>query len=490
MGLSSTASSRTEENTLSRSEPMKIDTFSKQVSFQCEEEISQLEDKDGFTYDEGGLSAWSVTLGSFIGILPTWGLYFSAGIIQTYIASHQLGNVPTSTISWIFSTYNFFVLSSTMFSGVYFDKYGARKPLILGSILFVGGMFVVAISKKVWHFVLSLSFGVGIGSGILTSPFLGCVCHYFYKRRALATAVAINGGSIGGIIFPLMLRSLYDKLGFEWAIRMVGFISVGCFSVAIFLVREDPLKLMKEHSKNQDKKKISLKRIYALIIDCFDYKALANSTFLCCTLGTCLAELATGTTLTYIASYCVAMGYSENNSFLVIIALNSMSIIGGYFYSFIADKVLGRFNVMIIINFSLGIVSLILWLPFGSKSKNVMYAFGLVYGFFYGSLLNLAPVCCGQISRTDQFGKRYATMYSLVSIFFLIGLPISGAIIGDGKLHNYNGFIIYSALLSIISSIFFLLSKSFAVNKYDSSSQNETSSRLYVTVYKNTLKRF
>ena len=182
------------------------------------------------------------------------------------------------------------------------------------------------------------------------------------------------------------------------------------------------------------------------------------------TLGCCLAELSTGATLTYITSYCEEVGYRERDSFYIITVLNALSIIGGYGCSLLADVLLGRFNVMILINVMLGVVNLVIWLPFGFQGRGVMYGYAVVWGLLYGSLMNLAPVCCGDITRVDQFGRRYSTMYFLVGVTFLAGIPMTGAIIGKGSLQSYNNAIIFFSALSIASGILYLLSKLFALN--------------------------
>jgi hypothetical protein len=43
---------------------------------------------------------------------------------------------------------------------------------------------------------------------------------------------------VGGTVFPVMLQSLYDKVGFVWGIRILALICMFCMSVSIALVRE------------------------------------------------------------------------------------------------------------------------------------------------------------------------------------------------------------------------------------------------------------
>ncbi|AGO11681.1 AaceriADL095Wp [[Ashbya] aceris (nom. inval.)] len=431
-------------------------------------------DKDGFVYPDGGTKAWLVTLGALLGILPTWGMFFVAGTIENYIAHNQLAHESTSRISWIFSVFNCLVLSSGIISGLYFDVAGAQQPLALGSFIFVCGLIATANCKQVWSFVLAFGVCTGVGCGIVTSPMLGSVCHYFYRRRGLATAIAINGGSVGGAVFPMMLEGMFRRVGFAWTMRTMALIGLVCLALAFVLVRADPSKLTNRprYANPQKPRPSPLRRAARTVRDCFDYKAMANPEYFWCTLGTSTAELSAGAVLTYLSSYCAKAGYAEADSFIVITILNSLTILGGIFFSVVADRWLGHFNVMVLMDLFMALFSLALWFPFGTRGRSIMYTFAALYGFFYGSMLNLCPVCCSKISRTDEFGRRYSTMYVFVGISFFAGIPISGAIIGDGTLARYRAFILFTAVMIIFSAGCFIISKTYALHRTRDSSSS------------------
>jgi hypothetical protein len=42
---------------------------------------------------------------------------------------------------------------------------------------------------------------------------------------------------MGGVGFPVMLKRLFDQVRFGWAVRVVGFLMMGCLIMANFLVR-------------------------------------------------------------------------------------------------------------------------------------------------------------------------------------------------------------------------------------------------------------
>ncbi|GMF00010.1 unnamed protein product [Ambrosiozyma monospora] len=169
--------------------------------------------EDTDLFPEGGFEAWTVVLGSCFGLMTVFGIMQTISSIQLYIQSNQLKDVKISSISWVFSVYMFCNLSMGIISGPLFDCYGVKKVLLPGMILNCGGLFACAYSTKLWHFILSFGFAAGIGSGMMLNPLLAVISHWFLKKRGLAMGVS-QMGSFTGIVFPIMLRGLYPKLGY------------------------------------------------------------------------------------------------------------------------------------------------------------------------------------------------------------------------------------------------------------------------------------
>lgn len=97
---------------------------------------------------------------------------------------------------------------------------------------------------------------------------------------------------------------------------------------------------------------------------------------------------------------------------------------------------------MIITTFGCTIFTLALWLSAGSNTAAIV-AYAILFGLWSGSAISLAPVCVAQISTTEDFGKRYGTTYSLVSVGALFAIPIAGEIMkvqsDSGETENYFG---------------------------------------------------
>lgn len=99
---------------------------------------------------------------------------------------------------------------------------------------------MTSLCKKYYQFMLAQGVLGGIASGMLFAPVMTCVSHYFHTRRAAALGVTVSGSSIGGVIFPIALSEMLrnKSLGFEWSVRIVGFIILFMVLIAMATIKE------------------------------------------------------------------------------------------------------------------------------------------------------------------------------------------------------------------------------------------------------------
>lgn len=410
---------------------------------------------DDREFPDGGLKAWLVVFGAFMGLVPVFGLINSLGAIESYISKHQLANISSSTISWIFSLYLATSFLSCILSGGYFDRNGSIGLMCTGTVIYAGGLFALANCKSVWQFILAFSVCSGLGTGILMTPLIGTVATWFLKRRGIATSISTMGGSIGGIVFPIMLRKLYKEVGFQWAIRILSFICLTCLICASVLARERTKPVVQPF-----KSKAEVAKWY--ISSVFNWRYFLEGKFLFVAIGASFAESSLTSCATYLASYSMTRGNTENVAYTMITASNAVGILGRYIPGYFADKFIGRFNVEIITISMAALFNFVMWLPFGGNTK-VLWAYVCLWGFSTGSILSLTPVCIGQISKTTDFGKRYATVYLLQALVTIPVLPIGGTLIGKGTVANYNHFIIFNSALMAAGAACYIISRHICV---------------------------
>ncbi len=249
-----------------------------------------------------------------------------------------------------------------------------------------------------WHFILSFSVLGGVGTSLIFTPAVGAIAHYFSRRRGIAVGLAATGGSLGGIIFPLALQSLFPQIGFAWSVRLLALIFLILLVIANLLIRT---RLPPKIGGN----------VWP------DFRIFGNVTFALTTAGIFLLEWGLFVPLSYISSYALANGVSLAFSYQLLAVLNAGSVFGRIIPGYIADK-LGRFNTMII-SLLLCLVSVLgIWQNVGGNIAGLC-VFAVLFGFASGSNISLTPVCVGQLCEPEVFGRWYGTCYTVVSIGYV-----------------------------------------------------------------------
>ncbi|KAL9000244.1 MAG: hypothetical protein Q9169_001146 [Polycauliona sp. 2 TL-2023] len=389
------------------------------------------------TFPEGGLRAWLVVVGSFCGMLASFGLMNTIGTFQAYLTTHQLANKSPSAVGWIFSIYVFLAFGCGLQIGPIFDRQGSRWLVLAGTVCMVVGMIGVSQSTQFWHFILTFSILGGVGTSLIFTPAVGAIAHFFSRRRGAATGLAATGGSFGGIIFPLALENLFPKVGFAWSVRLLALIFLVLLIVAnIFIRTRLPPRA-----------------------DCTmwpDFRIFGDVPFALTTAGVFFIEWGLFVPLSFISSYALANGVNPTFSYQLLAVLNAGSVFGRAVPGFVADR-LGRFNTMIVAVGLCLVSTLGIWLNVGGSAAGLC-VFGVLFGFASGSNISLTPVCVGQLCEPEEFGRWYGTMYTIVSIGCLTGIPIAGEILNRNQ-GDYWGLIVFTGLAYAAGLICFMAAR-------------------------------
>ncbi|MCJ1436807.1 hypothetical protein MMC27_006189 [Xylographa pallens] len=396
------------------------------------------------TYPEGGLHAWLVVFGSFCAMLAAFGLSNAIGTYQAYLSTHQLADYDESTIGWIFSIHVFLAFFCGVQIGPVFDAKGPRWLILAGSVCLIAAVMGLAEATEYWHFILTFGIFGGLGISLLFTPAMAAIGHFFMVSRGNASGLAATGGSVGGIMFPLLLQHLFETIGFAWATRIMGFILLFLVILANLFIRSRlPPKVGGSVWPDPG---IFKDKVFALT-----------------TAGVFFIEWALFIPISYITSYALHVGINSTFSYQLLAILNVGSFFGRWLPGYVADR-WGRFNTMIITVFLCLLFVIGLWLPAATPTSAVrdniplIVIFVLGFGFASGSNISLTPVCVGQLCETEQYGRYYATCYTVVSFGCLTGIPIAGALISlDGG--EYWGLILFTGACYFVGLACFITAR-------------------------------
>ncbi|CRG82840.1 Riboflavin transporter MCH5 [Talaromyces islandicus] len=382
------------------------------------------------TYPEGGRDAWLVVLGAWCGLTASIGIYNTAGVLQVIVSKVLLPDETPSNIGWIFSIYAFVTWLFGVQVGPTFDAMGPRALIVAGTVCTLVGVFALSVCTEYYQIFLSFSIITGIGSSLLCTPSMGSVAHWFMKRRGLASGIAFIGAGFGGVVFPLMIQSLLPQVGWGWSIRIMAFVLlVLCTtSVAFCRSRIPPRK----GSQTTWRDTLPDARIF---MDGTGALAVTS-------VGSLLMDLAYFVPITYTPSYYIDRQALSHDAVLtgsaafayqLLAILNAASCVGRYVAGDLADR-FGRYNTIIVSLLLCTVSVLCFWLADmlvvpALQNDALLIVFILIFGFFSGSNVSLTPICLGQLCETHDYGRYYASCYTVVAFGVLASIPIAGSLL-------------------------------------------------------------
>lgn len=354
---------------------------------------------------DGGMVAWQQVLGSFLINVSNWGLVNSFGVYQAYYETNLLAGSSPSAISWIGTVQGTLLLVVGVVSGPLFDKGYFRTTTILAGIGLVLGMMMLSISTRYYQIMLSQGILVGICSGFLYIPSIALIPLYFKSRRGLAIGLATAGGSVGGVVYPIIFRRLLNDVGFGWATRVIAFISLLTLTVAVLL-----LKPIGSRSSRQ----------------LFDASALVELPYLSFLIAGFL--LFAGVLVPYflVSTYAlVDLELSEDLSFYVLAIMNGAQFFGRIIPAILADWLgpelilLGAEVFAAVLGFS--------WIAVNQVGGYIVWL--VAFGFVSGVIVTLPPTVLPYICpNLAVFGTRLGMLYAVAGVGFLISSPVALAL--------------------------------------------------------------
>jgi predicted MFS family arabinose efflux permease len=238
-----------------------------------------------------------------------------------------------------------------------------------------------------------------------------------------------------------MLQSIFAKSGFGWATRALGFVYLFLLAFANVLIRS-----------RLPPKPFSRENVMP------DLRMFKDLTLVIMTAGVFLIEWGMFMPITYITSFALRTGMRSSLAYQLLAIFNVGSFFGRWIPGHIADAI-GRVKTTTLHIFLSMIATFVFWLPASlvslSVSTPLIIVYAVVFGYSSGSNISLAPVCFGQLCKTEDYGRYMATCFTIVGFGMLVGIPIGGGILqADGG--NYIGLICFTGACYTMGMIFFV----------------------------------
>jgi MFS family permease len=265
---------------------------------------------------------------------------------------------------------------------------------------------VTSISSQYWHIMLAQGICVGIGAGMAFMPSVAIVGTYFSTRRSTAMGITATGSSIGGIIYPIVLKRLIQDIGFRWAVRVMAFIMLGTLLISVAVMRP----------------RLPPRKSGPLI----NWGNLVDPVFATWLAAVFLTLLCLYMPFFYVEQYALSIGADADLAFYMLIIMNAGSVPGRVLPGMVADKT-GTLAIMIPAVLLSGVIMLA-WISV--KTQGSLIAASFFFGLTSGAVQAVLPSTVVFLRpNLSELGTNLGMTLFSAGIGLLVGAPVAGAIL-------------------------------------------------------------
>ncbi|OWZ68463.1 hypothetical protein AYX14_01438 [Cryptococcus neoformans] len=394
------------------------------------------EEVEEHVYPDGGYG-W-VVLGAcccLAGCTMGWGMNW--GVFQEYYLDSVYPDSNTSVLS-LAGTLCAFMMNATAFiSGRYGDRYGFKRVLYCSAVITWLGLFLAGWSTKLWQTILTQGILTGFGQGLSLPLFMSLPSQWFYRRRGLASGLAIGGAGLGGGTTTLICRELLTRVGYRKTLWILACINLFCMSLSTFLIRTRP---------TSPEGKATGKGPW------IDWAVVKTSSFWSLVIGLVVSTTGYAMPFNFTAQW-TRLHCPNLDTILLALPVTLLGYtvcIGRALIGLVADF-LGPMNTFILCFFLSGVVQLCLWLTASSFASVLVFA--VVFGLVAPGYMGIIPQIIVQLFGPTNLATNVGILLLFNGPGNLMGGPIGGALFDASGRTSFKYMIITSGCLQIAGGL-------------------------------------
>jgi MFS family permease len=369
---------------------------------------------------------WMVLVGSVILFVSSGIGFYGHGVILDPIRTAH--GWSKGTISSAITLYFFTTGLMGIIIGRQIDKYGSRRFLIIGSIIFGLGFWSLSGIHKLWQLYVSyfiMSIGFCFTSLI---PVNTLITNWFIRKRGLAMSLANTGLSVGGIILVPLASYLVIHRGLKTALITLGILyGIVIIPTAIFFIKQRPSDVNQFPDGDPEEVILSDRSASPLSHESqmrvwTRYQAMGTVAFWSITVAFLLALGGQIAYLVHQMSF-LSQYIGPQGAALAVSMTAGASIVGRLFLGVFVDRCDKRY-VIIACLFLQGLA--IITLAFNNHVV-ILYLCTFAFGLTMGSIIMLQSLIVGECFGLVSF----ATVSGVIGLFSMSGAAFGPMIAGS-----------------------------------------------------------
>ncbi len=339
------------------------------------------------------------------------------------------------------------------FLGIFVDKFGARRIMLIGTLLLSTGFFLIGHAHSVTQFAAYYII-LAIGNGMIVAPSLATIGNWFIKRRGLAYAIGPMGFGFGGAVTPLV-AFLIRELGWREATWVCGLIIL-CVTLPLvpaFRYKPEPYGLYPDGGTKPQGYEPGKKLTTATEINFAVKEALATPAFWLINMNSAMRVVVVGALATQFVPAMVSKGFSATTGASIVALLGVFMIPGRFGIGYLADKYDKRFVTA-------GVSMVMAVCMVGFFFAQSYWVILLVFAVYASA--NGAGGSAAFAVRGEYFGRAsIATLTGFGSVLQSTGSFLGNRLAGTlyVRTNSYGPVFIMFACASVAGAVFILLAR-------------------------------
>ncbi len=129
---------------------------------------------------------------------------------------------------------------SSPLAGYLGNRFGARKTMAAGTVLFFIGMMWTSQTKEIWELYVAYGIVFGVSQALLLVPVVPAVASWFRRHLGLGTGIMMVSWSLGPALVVQVLAVLFNTVGWSQAFIIVGIAGTATLAVILLFFRNTP----------------------------------------------------------------------------------------------------------------------------------------------------------------------------------------------------------------------------------------------------------
>src|SRR5262249_10074607 len=302
---------------------------------------------------------------------------------------------------WMWVTYG----TGSLIWGVLADRWGARRVILVGGLLFGLGLIASSRITALWQLYAAFGGVVGVAAGAFYAPLTTTATRWFTANRGLAVALVSAGAGLGAFVVAPLTRWLISSYDWRLAMLILGDL------VWLIII---PLGLLGRDAPPEAAKAPDPHFPLPVIFRTPPVRRIALIHFTCC--------IAHSGPIFHMVTHAMDQGVPSMAAATLLGVSGLASLIGRVLSGIVADRWGSKPTLIAMLGLQVPAIFLYLL----TSSVAGFYALAILFGTSYGGVMPMYALLTREYFGARAMGTAYGAIFMLQAIGMGLGAYAGG----------------------------------------------------------------